>query len=142
MVWFQLLVFGLVGLNLRDGLVDLHMHTVGYSSFSLFWIFPFYNFPYIYKLLTAAEVVGYCCLMNSMWFYSVLNDFNSLQCGLILCNTILILCNSMHYDFNSLQLLCTTILILCNSMHYTILILCNSMHYDSSFFAIQCIIRF
>ena len=30
MVWFQLLVFGLVGLNLGDGLVDLHIHTVLY----------------------------------------------------------------------------------------------------------------
>ena len=120
---------------------DLHMHTVGYSSFSLFLIFPFYNFPYICKLLTAAEVVGYCCLMTSMWFYSVLIDFNSLKCGLTRCATIILLCNSMHYnfnslqfyalyDFNSLQYYALRFFILCNSMHYTILILCNSMHYD------------
>ena len=54
---------------------------------------------------------------------------------------IFILCNSMHYDFNSLQFYALRFFILCNSMHYTILIicstmlyviliLCNSMHYD------------
>ena len=100
----------MVGLNIRDvrcnlihrrdGLdAVLDLHT---TLFPLFVSFLFTTFR-TFANFTAAQVVLLLVDFSTIWF-------NSVQCGLILCDTILIVCNSMH--------LCYQMFILCNSLLY------------------------